>query len=418
MKSSRNRIVLLMFVFLLAAVSVGEAAVTLRWRTCCRQEDRVEMFQRWARAFEKENPGITIDWYDPPGGLTQVKVEIAGGVGPDVMMQGAGIYGMLDVLMPLSPVVQKYPELRREIIPSVLDQFTWQGEIYAIPYGANAHALVYNKSLFDNVGVGYPRPDWTWDDALAAGRRLTRDVSGRGTPDVWGINLTGSVLHDMLLTFGGPVLGEDGRTVRVNNPANLAALEFFGELMSKGLDAYPRPAPNALQQFLGGQVAMVGQGVFAVPNLRSSAEFPWDVEVFPVFDVAGVRYRNAFTSAEGWSLLRSTQHPEEAVLFLRFLMRPENLAQMGGTGIIIPPFRGQPLRAFLSQPTPPENLTAFIDSLEEGKRLHTLYPMASAWTTTASQLVRQVLNGTAVASGVLEQIERLMNAAVKEFYAR
>ncbi|NLN18795.1 MAG: extracellular solute-binding protein [Firmicutes bacterium] len=135
MNVSGNRIVFFVLVFLLTAASIGEAAVTLRWRTCCRQEDRVEMFQRWARAFEEENPDIIIDWYDPPGGITQVKVEIAGGVGPDVMMQGAGIYSMLDVLMPLSPIVQKYPELRREVIPSVLDQFTWQGEIiYATPH--------------------------------------------------------------------------------------------------------------------------------------------------------------------------------------------------------------------------------------------------------------------------------------------
>ena len=91
-------------------------------------------------------------------------------------------------------------------------------------------------------------------------------------------------MSDMLLSFGGPVLDEDGRTVRVNNPVNAAALGFFSELMSKGLDAYPRPAPNALQQFLSGRVAMAGLGVFTVPNLRSTAEFSWDAELFPVFE--------------------------------------------------------------------------------------------------------------------------------------
>jgi multiple sugar transport system substrate-binding protein len=401
-----------------ASVSVDAASVTLRWRTCCRQEDRVAMFQRWARAFEAENPGIAIDWYDPPGGLQQVKVEIAGGVGPDIMMHGTGIYTMLDVLMPLQPILKRHAELRREVIPSVLDQFTWQGEVYALPYGANAHALVYNKSLFDASGVGYPTADWTWNDALTAARLLTKDIAGRGTPDIWGLNLAGSVMSDMLLSFGGPVLDEDGRTVRVNNPVNAAALGFFSELMSKGLDAYPRPAPNALQQFLSGRVAMAGLGVFTVPNLRSTAEFSWDAELFPVFEVAGRRYRNAFTSAEGWAMLRTTKHPAEAELFLRFLMRPENLAELGRTGSVIPPFRGQPLRAFLSQPPPPANLTAFIGSLEQSQRLHILYPMASAWMTTASQLVSQALNATITVPAALEQIERVMNATVKEFHAR
>ena len=161
MNVSGNRIVFFVLVFLLTASSIGEAAVTLRWRTCCRQEDRVEMFQRWARACEEENPDIIIDWYDPPGGITQVKVEIAGGVGPDVMMQGAGIYSMLDVLMPLSPIVQKYPELRREVIPSVLDQFTWQGEIiYATPHladrgrGGRARGVCHRQALDVDVAFG------------------------------------------------------------------------------------------------------------------------------------------------------------------------------------------------------------------------------------------------------------------------
>lgn len=66
----------------LVSASALAAPVTLRWRTCCRQEDRVELFQRWAEEFEAENPDIRIEWYDPPGGLTQVKVEIAGGAEP------------------------------------------------------------------------------------------------------------------------------------------------------------------------------------------------------------------------------------------------------------------------------------------------------------------------------------------------
>lgn len=408
-------------VFLLVVVGAGAcvdaASVTLRWRTCCRQEDRVAMFQRWARAFEAENPGIAVDRYDPPGGLEQVKVEIAGGVGPDIMMHGTGIYTMLDVLMPLQPILKRHSELRREVMPSVLDQFTWLGEVYALPYGANAHGLVYNKSLFDASGVGYPNADWTWSDALAAARLLTKDIAGRGAPDIWGINLAGSVISDMLLSFGGPVLGEDGRTVRVNNPANVEALSFFSELMSKGLDAYPRPAPHALQQFLSGRVAMAGLGVFTVPNLRSAAEFSWDVEMFPVFEVGGHRYRNAFNSAEGWAMLRTTKHPDEAELFLRFLMRPENVAELGRTGSVIPPFRGQPLRAFLSQPPPPANLTAFISSLEQSQRLHILYPMAFAWSPTVSQLVSQALNGTITAPAALEEIERIMSITVKEFHA-
>src|SRR5690606_7698231 len=141
----------------------------------------------------------------------QVKVEIAGGVGPDVMMQGAGIYSMLDVLMPLTGMMERmasrYPHLR-DVFPAVLDQFTWQGEVYALPYGGNAHALIYNEHLFDSVGLPYPDPEWTWDDALAIARRLTQDVTGDGVPDVWGINMTASGIRDAVLSFGGPVLAE------------------------------------------------------------------------------------------------------------------------------------------------------------------------------------------------------------------
>ena len=65
--------------------------------------------------------------------------------------------------------------------------------VWAIPYGgALGKVLLYRKDLFDEKGIPYPTADWTWDDLLAAARKLTDPkrgtygiLLGRGRHESW-----------------------------------------------------------------------------------------------------------------------------------------------------------------------------------------------------------------------------------------
>jgi len=40
----------------------------------------------------------------------------------------------------------------------------YEGHYYGVPYYSNCLAVMYNKDIFDEMGVAYPTNDWTWDD--------------------------------------------------------------------------------------------------------------------------------------------------------------------------------------------------------------------------------------------------------------
>ena len=48
--------------------------------------------------------------------------------------------------------------------------------VYGLPWIAQPVVLYYNKDIFDEMGVEYPNPDWTWDDFKAAAIALTNEA--------------------------------------------------------------------------------------------------------------------------------------------------------------------------------------------------------------------------------------------------
>ena len=58
----------------------------------------------------------------------------------------------------------------------MLDQFTYQGQIWGLPGSATVNLVNYNKDLFDAAGLDYPAMDWTTSDFLQAAVALTRSA--------------------------------------------------------------------------------------------------------------------------------------------------------------------------------------------------------------------------------------------------
>jgi multiple sugar transport system substrate-binding protein len=72
-------------------------------------------------------------------------------------------------ILSMEPFFSADPGVSKEdFYPAVLDQFTYQGQIWGLPGSATANVVNYNKDLFDAAGLDYPAPDWTTSDFLQA----------------------------------------------------------------------------------------------------------------------------------------------------------------------------------------------------------------------------------------------------------
>ena len=117
------------------------------------------------------------------GDLRQATIDGDGVRRPD---GGTGTLGMSDADLNFRIHPKIWPVIRRKGPDGA--KRTW-----AVPYGgALGKVLTFRKDLFDEYGVAYPTVDWTWDDLMAAAKKITNPDKGhygiqlgRGKHESW-----------------------------------------------------------------------------------------------------------------------------------------------------------------------------------------------------------------------------------------
>lgn len=407
-----KRLLVVALLVLVFAGTVGAEKVELVWYHCCGQQERNDIFNVWAREFEKQNPDIKIKGINPPGTYNNVlSTAMASGAGPDVFWSGIAVWRFADLLLPLDDLYLKDPAIH-EILPVMIDAFRWNGKLIAIPYGINTHTIFYNKNLLAESGLTMPR-DWDWDTAIAMAKQLTKDRNGDGEIDQWGLTLI-ERLH--ALTYGDNVYSADGKRVLINNPATIAGLQLINDFLGGklGVQHSSQIATNNQSALLSGQLAMGNRGVFDLPIWREKATFDWDIVMYPRLVVDGRSYRSSYFSPETWGICSYTKYPEQSKRFLSFLLQKEQMMEFGKLGAVIPTQTSVAVKAFLNS-SKPANLRAFTDSMSFWKNGQWAHPVNITFETMAPW--KEMVAGTMPASSGVPELARLANAKLDEFWA-
>jgi multiple sugar transport system permease protein len=113
-----------------------------------------------------------------------------------------------------------------------------RGQVWAIPFGgALGKVLLYRKDLFDAKGIPYPTNDWTWDDLLAAARKISDPTRG-----IYGVRIYGGKHESwnwitFLWSAGGEVMTYDANgdqwRCEFDSPEAAVALDFYTRLCAE-----------------------------------------------------------------------------------------------------------------------------------------------------------------------------------------
>ncbi|MDS1137123.1 ABC transporter substrate-binding protein [Nitratireductor indicus] len=133
-----------------------------------------------------EQDGLTVNFETIPFGsmYTRLITAMRNGSTPDIMntLEGAVAFVQSrDGLVPLSDVVDELG--RDDFRKSYLDAVSKDGDVWGLPDWALHQEVWYRKDLFEKAGIAIPK---SWDELLAAAKKLTVDENGDGTPDVYG----------------------------------------------------------------------------------------------------------------------------------------------------------------------------------------------------------------------------------------
>lgn len=368
--------------------------------------------------FEKQHPRIQVELLHIPENYFQkLHILIAGGLTPDVMFVNSlsfPVYAQNNILLPLEEPLNdgQSPLSDRVFFEPALKALRWNGRLYAIPRDVSNLVVFYNQDLFQQAEVSLPRPDWTLEEMLALGKKLTRDTDGDGIRDRFGVSFFAKpplFWLPFVWSRGGELFNPDLTQVRLTEPKAIEALQFYVDLRNRWHVAPTRKevgSASMSQLFLQGDLAMLISGRWSVPVLRQQATFRWDVAPFPKGEAGSV----VGIDASGYAIAKESKHPKESWALVAFLSSVEAQEAFSESGLIVPARQDVAQSPRFLEP-PPLHGRYFIDAVAGGSPTH----VPARWNEIAEELglaLEPVWEGTQQAEpairAVAPKIERLL----------
>lgn len=368
-------------------------------------------YETLVEAFHTQHPNIEIQLQHTPSQSEyrqRLATTFANGSPPDVMLLNYRRFATFAGQGGLTPLGQQLEDSslinRDDFFPVTIESFELDGELWCIPQNISSLVVYYNQDLFDEAGLAYPQPGWTWGDFLMTAQTLTRP----GT-DQYGVGLSPNLfrLAPFIWQNGGDIVDDPTNPTRLtlDSPEAREAFQWFvnlqvvhGVVPSKEAEAIE----TSESRFLNGRLGMMFNSRRGVPTYRTIESFSWDVVSLPVgVNPAGILHSDAYC------LSAKTEYPESAWTFIEFANSVEGQTIVVASGRTVPSLievANSP--AFLDPDQPPANSQIYIDTVPILGRV----PTMTTWTgieEAANKEIERAFYGDASLDEVLNATDEL-----------
>jgi multiple sugar transport system substrate-binding protein len=290
------------------------------------------------KMFNELYPGIELVGIGAGGDypfVQKVTTMIAGGTPPDLMAHTAGRISALGgkyVFERLEPRVEASSVLPRvkEHMPQ-WGEGIFMGKLVGLAQDQNISLWFYNKDLFDQAGVDYPSIDWTWDDMVEIGLKVTDADNNQflfepGTHSY----------QDASMWFwqaGGTLFSENGWHTDLDKEPNILSMEFLVDLFVKHKVV---PAKGAQLGEIGvsfdtGKLAMTSNSTGALAQ-QLGDKATWDFDWSAVFAPTGPGGGDGFAKCNVFSIGQGAKNADLAWVLMEWWFTDETqtaFAEMG-----------------------------------------------------------------------------------------
>jgi len=317
----------------------GGAATIKVWAHAGQEAER-RVLQAQVARFNYQSPATNLELVFIPERDYNAQVQAAALAGdlPDILeFDGPYLYNYiwqnqlrsLDELLPVS--------LLNDLIPSIVDQGTYDGHLYSVGAFDSGLGLYARKSALKKIHARLPESAadaWSvaeFEDIL---KRLAQQDEDKAVLDLK-LNYRGE-----WFTYGfSPVLQSAGADLIdrkdyqtsqniINSPAAASALQHVQNWITQG---YVDPNLDDAA-FISGRVAISWVGHWEYPRYHET--FENDLMVVPLPD-----FGHGSRTGQGswnWGITRNSQHPEAAAKFIAFLLQPGEVLAISNANVAVP----------------------------------------------------------------------------------
>lgn len=309
--------------------SKEDGEVTLTFLNKYPEDPYAQYFVDAVAAFEKEHPDIKIEMENVSDEAIKDKLSVmaSGEQMSDIFFSWTGErvkrFARNDLVLDLTSYLEEDSAWADSFLPAFLNNATYEGKTYAIPFRSSIMYFVYNKAVFDEHKLEVPN---TWDEFIAICDKLKKtDVTpiAFGNSQTWYSSWWIGLLNAMMVP--ADVMNKDytPETGEFTDPAYTEAVQTFLDMNKKGYfgdNVNAKDYYEVREGFCAGKYAMM---------LDATAQFTqfddgmgaenWGYFKIPVMEGAAGDPGTIGGGGEVWMVSKTCKHPEEAITFLKFM---------------------------------------------------------------------------------------------------
>lgn len=317
----------------------ADQKVTLTFASYAFQAPTVAATDKIVADWNAANPNIQVTLQKVAAESVHDKLvtQFAGNQAPDIIhdesadIAGFSRQGYLADMTAMIPA-----DLKSDVPQSVWDSVTYDDKITGVPTIAQVYTLFVNKKLLAKAGIPLPTATspWTWDDLAANAKKLsTGGVSGLA----WGLKAPTAGIMSSGLAFDGTFFSGDQKAPTIAVGANeLQVPERISKMLADGSmakDSVSLSGSDVLAGYYGGKYAMIMAGNYIATQVAEQAPADFDWSMLPL--LKGTSQHQA-SNPQTLSIAKQSKYPAQAMQFIAFFMKSENLAAIAEGDALIP----------------------------------------------------------------------------------
>lgn len=174
------------------------------------------------RIFEEEHPGIRVSYVS---GIMKddysewLAEQLLKGTAPDLFLVNKNDFsemaelGVMENLTDLIKEDESFDE--GQFYQPAYNSGKYKNQQYALPYECAPKLMFVNKSILNKENIPMPNNNWTWDEFYKICETVTKDTSGSGMLDQFGV--VGYSWQDAFYENGVELFDQQGTQCRLNS---------------------------------------------------------------------------------------------------------------------------------------------------------------------------------------------------------
>ncbi|MGL1891261.1 MAG: sugar ABC transporter substrate-binding protein [Spirochaetaceae bacterium] len=297
------------------STKVEVTEIRVSWWT---NEVRTAVTLETIAAYEALNPNVKIiPEYTGWGGYwDKLATQIASNDVPDVfqlVQERLTEYADGNIITPLND----YPMDFDKIDAAAIDAWSLDGKKYGLPLGLNGWAVLYNPDIFDQAGLDYPTPEWTWDDFEKMAQTI-KEKTG-----LYGVSYT-QLAQDFPLIIrsaGYSKYSDDGKSFGFTDYSFLTDyLSMYSRLHNSGALIEESFTVENFNNWPANPMSFGEAAMCFIPSNQATAIIDGLGKAIPFMTIPGTSDNKAQTlsAALGFSLAEGSKNREIAADFINY----------------------------------------------------------------------------------------------------